>query len=345
MGLLAIVLWLAPGALAGPSGYRVIKKLQLGGEGGWDYLAADIAARRLYVSRSTHVMVLDLDTEKIVGDIPDTPGVHGIALAPDLNRGFISNGQGNTATIFDLQTLQVLGQVQTGTNPDAILYDPASKKVFVFNGRSRDATVFDAASGNVLHTLAFGGKPEFAVSDLAGKVFVNLEDLAEVAQIDAAKLAVVNRFSLKPGEDLSGLAIDRSHHWLFAGCHNRLLVVADNRSGQVAATLPIGAGVDGNVFDAGTGLIFSANGRDGTLTVARETAPGKFEVLENVPTQVGARTLALDEKTHNLYLPTAQFGPAPAVTPEADTLTARGRRPHVRPPMIKDSFVILVVGK
>jgi hypothetical protein len=343
LSLLAIMLAFTFTAQAGPSGYHVVRKLQLGGEGGWDYLIADSAARRLYISRGTHVMVLDLDTEKIVGDIPDTPGVHGIALAPELNRGFTSNGQANTATIFDLKTLQVLGQVQTGTNPDAILYDPASKKVFTFNGRSHDATIFEATTGNVLRTLALGGKPEFAVSDLAGKVYVNNEDASEMVEIDSAKLAVTNRFSLKPGTEPGGLAIDPKGRLVFAGCHNKMMVAADIKASKVVGTMPIGEGVDGNVFDPETGFIFSANGRDGTLTVAHETAAGKFEVLENVPTQIGARTLALDSKTHNLYLPTAQFGPMPQVTPESNTLTAQGH--HVRPPVIKDSFVILVVGK
>jgi DNA-binding beta-propeller fold protein YncE len=336
-------LMLAVGAQAESTGYHVVKKLQLGGEGGWDCLIADSAARRLYVSRQTHVMVLDLDTEKVVGDIPDTLGVHGIALAPELNRGFTSNGQTNTSTIFDLKTLQVLGQVQTGTNPDAILYDPTSKKVFAFNGRSHDATVFDAASGNVLRTIALGGKPEFAVTDLAGKVYVNIEDASEIAEIDTTKLVITNRFSLKPGEEPSGLAIDAKRRVVFAGCHNRVMMALDIKAGKVLGAIPIGEGVDGNAFDPETGFAFSANGRSGTLTVARETAVDKFEVLENVPTQIGARTLALDVKTHNLYLPSAQFGPAPVVVPEADTVTAHGH--HPRPPIIKDSFVILVVGK
>ncbi|NTV53168.1 MAG: YncE family protein [Candidatus Firestonebacteria bacterium] len=343
--LLASLGTLSLAAQAGPSGYHMIRKLPLGGEGGWDYLVADSAARRLYVSRGTHVMVLNLDTEKVVGDIPDTPGVHGIALAPELNRGFTSNGQANTATIFDLKTLQVLGQVQTGTNPDAILYDPASKKVFVFNRRSHDATVFDGATGNVVRTLAIGGKPEFAVSDSAGKVYVNLEDAGEIAEIDSVKLQITRRFSTQPGLEPEGLALDREKHRLYVGCHNKLLVALDLVSGRVAGTVPIGDGVDGNVFDPETGLVFSANGREGTLTVAHETSAGKFEVLETVPTQIGARTLALDAKTHNLYLPTAQFGPVPETTPEANTITAQGHHRHPHPPMVKDSFVILVVGK
>lgn len=320
---------------AAGSGYHVIKKLQLGGEGGWDYLTVDSEALRLYISRSTHVMVVDLDTDKLVGDIPDTPGVHGIAVAPELNRGYISNGRANTTTIFDLKTLKVLGQVKTGTNPDAILYDPASKRVFTFNGRSKDATVFDAASLEVLGTIALGGKPEFAMADGHGKVYVNIEDTSEVVEIDSRKLAVIKRFSLKPCEEPTGMGLDPEHHRVFAGCHNKVMAILDTEMGKLIATVPIGEGVDGNGFDPGTGLAFSSNG-DGTLTVVRESFPGKFEVAEIVTTQRGARTMAIDPKTHNIYLPTAEFSPPPASTPE-------GSRP--RPTMIKDSFAVLVAGK
>jgi hypothetical protein len=322
-------------AYATDPGYHVIKKLQLGGEGGWDYLTVDSTARRLYISRGTHVMVVNIDTDSLVGDILDTPGVHGIAVAPELNRGFTSNGRANTSTIFDLKTLKVLGQVKTGTNPDAILYDPASKRVFAFNGRSNDATVFDAASAKVDSTIALGGKPEFATADGMGKVYVNIEDKSEVVEIDSRMLTVTKRSSLKPGEEPSGMALDREHHRIFSGCHNKLMTILDADSGKVIATVPIGEGVDGNGFDPGTGLAFSSNG-DGTLTVVRESSPGKFEVAETVTTQRGARTMAIDPKTHNIYLPTAQFAPPSASTPE-------GSRP--RPTMVKDSFVILVVGR
>lgn len=318
-----------------PPGYYVARKLPLGGEGFWDYLTVDSAARRLYISRSTHVMVVDLETDKLVGDIPDTPGVHGIALAPELNRGFTSNGQANSATIFDLKTLKVLGQVKTGTNPEAILYDPTSKKVFAFNGRSHDATVFDAATGEIASTLPLGGKPEFAATNLAGKVFVKIEDTSEVVEIDSHNIKVSRRFSLKPGEEPSGMGIDMEHHRLFSGCHNKIMTVLDSGLGKVLATIPIGEGVDGNGFNAGTRLVFSSNG-EGTLTVARESSPGKFEVVETVPTQRGARTMAIDPKTHNVYLPTAEFAPPPTGTPVD---------PRQRPKMIKDSFMILVVGK
>jgi len=295
----------------------------------------DSDARRLYIPRGTHVMVVDLDTEKLIGDIPDTPGVHGIAVAPELNRGFISNGRAGTATIFDLKTLKPLGQVKTGTNPDAILYDPASKRVFVFNGRSNDATVFEAASGEIAATMALGGKPEFAQTDGRGKVYVNIEDTSELLEIDSVKLGVTRRSSLAPCTEPSGMAIDPKHQRVFSGCHNKLMAVFDAGQGKVIATVPIGEGVDGNGFDPDTGLAFSSNG-EGTLTVVREPSPDKFEVAETVTTQRGARTMAIDPKTHNIYLPTAEFGPAPTPAPGGA---------KSRPPIIENSFTVLVVGK
>ena len=329
------VLFLSTIAFASGPGYKVVNKIQLGGEGGWDYLTVDSAARRLYISRGTHVMVVDIDTDKLVGDIPDTPGVHGIAIAPALNRGFTSNGRANTATIFDLKTLKTIGQVKTGTNPDAILFDAASNRVFTMNGRSNDTTVFDAATGEVAGTIALGGKPEFAAADGKGNVYINIETTSEVVEIDSKKLAVTKRIPLKPGEEPSGMGLDAAHHRIFSGCHNKLMTIVDPTAGKVIATVPIGDGVDGNGFDPGTGLAFSANG-EGTLTVAKEVSQGKFEVLETVTTQRGARTMAVDPKTHKVYLPTAQFEPAP---PQA------AGAPRQRPAMIKDSFVILVVGK
>lgn len=315
-------------------GYHVINKLQLGGEGGWDYLTVDSAARRLYVSHATHVVVVDIDAGKVVGEIPDTPGVHGIALAPELNRGFISNGRANTATIFDLKTLRALGQVKTGTNPDAILYDPATRRVFTFNGRSNDATAFDAATGDVVATIPLGGKPEFSTTDGKGKVYVNIEDKGEVVEIDSRKPAVAKRFSIKPCEEPSGMGLDAAHHRTFSVCGNKLMAILDTETGKVIATVPIGQGTDGGGFDPGTGLAFSSNG-EGTLTVVKETSPGKFEVTETVTTQRGARTMAIDPKTHKIYLSTAEFGPPPAATPDI---------PRPRPMAIKDSFMVLVVG-
>jgi DNA-binding beta-propeller fold protein YncE len=320
---------------AADPGYHVIKKLQPGGIGGWDYLTVDGEARRLYISRSTHVIVVDIDTDKVVGDIADTPGVHGIAIARELNRGFTSNGRANTATIFDLKTLKVLGQVKTGENPDAILYDPAFKRVFTFNGRGKDATVFEAATGAVAGTIALGGKPEFAAADGKGRVYVNIEDTNEVVEIDSRKLSLTKRFSLKPCEEPTGMGLDAAHHRVYSGCHNRVMTILDTEIGRVIATVPIGEGVDGNGFDPKTGLAFSANG-DGTLTVVRESSPGRYDVLETVTTQRGSRTMAIDPKTHNIYLPAAQFSPQA-------TSTVEGSRP--RPTMIKDSFSVLVIGK
>lgn len=318
---------------AGP-GYHVVNKIRVGGEGGWDYLTVDSAARRLYVSRSTHVVVVDIDSATVVGDIPGTPGVHGIAIAPELGRGFTSNGKANTATIFDLKTLREIAQVHTGTNPDAIVYDPATQKIFTLNGRSHDTTVFEAATGVVISTIALGGKPEFAAADGKGKLYVNIEDTSEVVELDTRKLAVTKRFPLKPGEEPSGMGLDSDRHRVFSGCHNKMMTVLDADTGVVVSTVAIGAGVDGNGFDAGAGLAFSANG-EGTLTVVNVLTDA-YAVAEIVPTQRGARTMAIDALTHNIYLPTAEFSPAPAPTKE---------NPRPRPVPIKDTFVILVVGK
>jgi DNA-binding beta-propeller fold protein YncE len=316
-------------------GYHVIKKLQIGGDGFWDYLIVDDAARRLYVSHSTQVVVIDLGTDTIVGEINDTPGVHGIALAPELNRGFISCGRANTAIIFDLKTLKVLGEVKTGTNPDAIRYDAATRQVFVYNGRSNDATVFDAATGEITGTIPLGGKPEFSRTDGKGKVYVNIEDLSEVVEIDSRKLTITRRFSIKPGEEPTGMGFDITNHRIFSACSNKIMTVLDTETGKVIATVPIGGGCDGAGFDPETGLAFSSNG-EGTLTVVQESSPGKFEVAETVATQAGARTMTIDPKTHTIYLPTAQFAPPAAPTPEV---------PRPRRTIIKDSFIILVVGK
>jgi DNA-binding beta-propeller fold protein YncE len=317
------------------SDYRVVKKFEIGGEGRWDYVTVDPEARRLYVPRSTHVMVLDADSGKTVGDIPDTEGVHGVALAPDSGRGFTSNGRANTATIFDLKTLQVLGTVKTGENPDAVLFDPFTKRVFTFNGRSQDATAFDAADGKIVGTIALGGKPEAGVSDGKGQVFVNIEDKSEIVRIDPKELKVTARWPIAPGEEPSGLALDAKNRRLFSVCGNEKMVVLDADSGQVITTLPIGKGTDGAAFDAETGQAYSSNG-DGTLTVVQEVDPTHFSVAQTVQTQRGARTIALDPKTHKLYLPTAQFEAPPTSAPTT------GR---ARPNLVPNSFTILVVGK
>jgi YVTN family beta-propeller protein len=322
-------------AVPAQAGYHLLKKVTLGGEGFWDYLIVDSANRHVFISHGTHVMVVDADTYAVVGDIPDTQGVHGIALAPDLGRGFTSNGRANTVTIFDLKTFKVLGTVATGQNPDAILYDPASKRVFTMNGRSGDSTAIDAATGKVAGTIPLGGKPEFATADGAGNVYVNIEDKSTVANIDSNALTVKNTWPLAPGEEASGMAIDIAHRRIFSGCHNKVMAVIDIGSGKVIATPPIGQGVDANAFDTGTGLAFSSNG-DGTLTVVHEDSADKFTVVENVSTQRGARTMALDAKTHNVFLVTAEFGPPPPATAD---------QPHPRPTMVPGSFTLLVFGQ
>jgi DNA-binding beta-propeller fold protein YncE len=313
---------------ASPTGYHVTGEIRIGGEGGWDYLTADSAARRLYVSHATHVVVVNLDTNKVVGDIPDTPGVHGIAIAPELNRGFISNGRGNDVTIFDLKTLKATGTAAAGENPDSIRYDSVSGRVFAFNGRSKNATAIDAKSGNVVATIALPGKPEFSIADGKGKVYVNIEDTNEIAEIDAAKAIMTKKYSLSPCEGPTGLAFDAKDRRLFSACSNRLMAISDPEAGKVVATLPIGAGSDGAAFDPGTGYAFTSNG-DGTLTIVQQTG-GKWEVLENISTERGARTIAVDETAHNVYLPTALTAPSQG-----------GGRPTYLP----DTFKVLVVGK
>jgi DNA-binding beta-propeller fold protein YncE len=321
---------------ASGSGYKVVNTYKIGGEGGWDYLTADAAARRLYISRATHVIVLDLDSGKIVGDIPDTPGVHGIALAPELGRGFTSNGREGTVSIFDLKTLATSSKVKVGDNPDAILYDPATKRVFTFNGRSQDSTVIDAAKGTVLGTIKLDGRPEFAASDGQGGVYVNIEDKSELTVIDPNKLTVKSTWPLAPCTEPSGLAMDSKNRRLFVGCDNKMMAVVNADTGKVLATPAIGEGVDATAFDEETGLAFASCGEDGVLTVVREESPDKFSVAENVPTEQGARTLALDSKTHNVFVVTAKFGAPPAATAD---------NPHPRRTILPDSFVVHVIGK
>lgn len=335
--LLATVLT-AVGATSAPgvSGYHLLKKIPVGGEGGWDYLTFDSPTRRLFISRGTKVLVLDVDSGKSVGEIPNTEGVHGIALAPDLGRGFTSNGRAGTVTIFDLKTLAVIGSATAGTNPDAIIYDAASKRVFAMNGRSQNATAIDGATGKVAGTIPVDGKPEFAAADGAGHVFVNIEDKSEEQRIDSQKLEVTATWPLAPCEEPSGLAMDAEHRRLFAGCGNKMMAVIDADSGKVVATPAIGEGVDANAFDPGTAFAFASNGRSATLTVVHEDSPAKFSVAEDVATERGARTMALDPKTHEVYLVTADFGPPPA--PTADN-------PHPRPTIVPNSFVVLVYGR
>jgi DNA-binding beta-propeller fold protein YncE len=317
-----------------PGTYHLLKKLELGGEGRWDYLYIDSAARRLYIPRSTRVLVLDLKTDSVIGEVPDTKGVHGVAIASEFGHGFTSNGQDSSITMFDIKTLKTLGQAKAGANPDAIICDPASGRVFAFNHKGGDVTALSADSGKVLGTLALGGSPEFAATDNQGCVYVNIEDKNEVVAFMASTLLIKARWPLSPGESPTGMALDRKNMRLFIGCHNNRLIVLDARTGKIVTTLPIGSGVDANGFDPATNLVFSSNG-DGSLTVVHEDSMDKFSVVGTVTTAPGARTMALDLKTHKIYLATARFGPAPVATPE---------QPHPRPGMVPNSFVVLVFG-
>ena len=315
---------------AGPSGYQLVKTISLPGDGFWDYVGVDSDARRIYVSHGTKVLVLDADSFNVVGEIPDTQGVHGIAIAPELGRGFTSNGRAGTATIFDLKTLKFLGTVTTGKNPDAIAYEAVTKRVFTFNGASKDATAFAAADGTVAGTIPLGGKPEFAAADGKGKIFVNIEDTSELVEIDALALTVLHRWPLKPCESPSGLSMDRKNRRLFAGCDNKMMAIVDADSGKVIATPVIGEGVDATAYDPGTGFALSSNG-EGTLTVIKQDGANNYTVLENVSTKRSARTMGLDLKTHTVVLPAADFLPP-----------KEGERHGAMKP---GSFVLLVVAR
>src|SRR5580700_2450387 len=326
-------LWLADLALAGSSSYHLVKTLPIGGNGKWDYDLVDSAARRVYVSHQTHVVVLDADSDAVVGDIPNTLGVHGVALATDLGRGFTSNGRANTVTIFDLKTLKVISTAKSsGQNPDAIYYDAGSKRVFAFNGKSANATGINAADGTVAGTIAVGGEPEFATGDDKGHVYVNIEDKSELLEIDAQKLSVLHRWPLAGCKEPSGLAFDQKHRRLFSVCSNKKMMVVNADTGAVVATPAIGEDPDAAGFDHDTQLVFSSNGASGDLTVVHEDSPDKYTVIENVPTRKYARTMAIDFKTHNIFLPIAEFE---AVTPKGEE----------EPPMKPNTFGVLLVGK
>jgi len=331
-----LVLIVAAGPDAAETRYRIVSSIKPGGEGGWDLVTVDAEARRLYVGRSTRTQVIDLKGGKLVAEIADTPGIHGVAIATDLGKGFTSNGRDSSVTVFDLKTSATLDRIHVGGQyPDAILYEPVSHRVFTMNAGSGTATAIDAASGRVVGTVVLGGRPEFAVADGRGSVFVNLEDSSAVISFDATSLATGPRWSLAPGEEPSGLAMDREHRRLFSVCANGKMIVLDANSGRELAVLPIGKRTDGAAFDPATQLAFSSNG-EGNLTVVHEDSPTRFRVVDNVTTRPGARTLALDPKTHRIYTATASFGEAPAPTAE---------QPRPRPPMLPESFVILVLER
>jgi DNA-binding beta-propeller fold protein YncE len=327
----SVVAWQAPiGAAEGP--YRLLKEIPVGIEGGWDYASVDSAARRLYVTHGTQVVVIDTEKNAVIGTIAPTPGVHGFAVAADLGRGFASNGRENTAAVVDLTTLKILSSVETGQNPDAILYEPAHKEVYAFNGGGKSATVFDAVTGVVKTTIPLPGKPEFAVVDVkAGRIYNNIEDTSAVVVIDTATHKIVNTWPIAPGEEASGLAIDLARHRLFIGCSNNMMVMMDSASGQVLGSVPIGEGVDANAFDPGTGYAF-ASSSDGTLTVANVDAAGKLTVVQKLATPPRTRTMTLDPATHRLYAAAAEYKPG---APGADGKPGR-------PTMAPGSFKVMV---
>jgi YVTN family beta-propeller protein len=332
----ACILAAAVLAQAADADYHVTSKVVLGGNGWWDYLKVDSQARRLYISRGTHVIVLNADTLKQTGEIPNTQGVHCIDIAPRLGRGFVSDGEGSTVTFFNRSTLRVMDVVKTtGQGPDALVYDPATRRVFTFNGHSDNSTAIDARTGKVIGTIALGGRPEFAVSDGRGMIYNNLEDKSEELAINARTLQIESRWPLAPCEHPSGLAIDRVNRRLFVGCHNRMMAIVNADTGKVITTVPIGPGVDANRYDPGTHLAFSTNGGDGTLTVVHEVNPETFVVAQNVPTQAGARTMGLDLKTHRIFTVTAKFGPP---------LPLRPGEHFRRRTMVAGSFTLLVVA-
>ena len=313
--------------------YKFLNEIPIGGEGGWDILTIDSAASRLYLSHATKVVVVDLIKDTVAGEIADTPGVHGFVAIPEVQRGFSSNGKESKSSVVDLTTLKTTSKIDTGANPDAVVYEPRHGEVYVFNHTGNSVTVINAKAATVSATIPLGGNPEFAALDkTAGRVYCNIEDKSEVAVIDTDKHEVIAHWSLAPGEGPSGIALDAAHHRLFSGCHNKMMVMLDTESGKVIDTVPIGAGVDGCAFDDTTQLAFASCG-DGTTTIAREVAPGKLTVIQTLKTERGARTMALDPKTHRIYLPSAKFEPAPSPSP--------GMSP-ARPRIVPNTLKLLV---
>jgi YVTN family beta-propeller protein len=315
-------------SLIAQSNYKIVNKIHVGGDGGWDYLNVDEINGKIFVSHATVAQVIDIKTGKLAGTIPDTKGIHGIAIANDLNKGFTSNGRDSSVTVFNLKTLEIITKITgTGKNPDAILYDPFSQKVFTFNGGSSNSTVIDAKENKVIATIPLDGKPEFSATDGKGKVFVNIEDKSFINVINSTTLKVEQHWSIAPGEEPSGLALDNQNHRLFSVCGNKLMVVTDAETGKVITSLPIGDRCDGVAFDPEKKRAYSSNG-EGSITVVQEENSNSFKVIETVSTQPGARTIAINKTTHHLYLTTAEYESAPS---------ANNQRPPVKP----DSFLIL----
>lgn len=337
-GLLAIgfPLHAAPSAANGAPVYSVVRQYAIGEAGGWDYLVADPQSGHLFIARSDRALVVNLADGSLATTIPGTAGIHGFAIVHELGRGYTSNGRADNLTVFDLATLKPTGTIAvSGHNPDAILYDQASRHLFTFNGRSKDVSVIDPQTEKVVATIPAGGKPEFAVSDGKGRIFFNIEDTGELAQIDSSNAKLVAKWKLEDCEDPSGLAFDEARHRLFSVCQNGRMVVTDSVSGKFVASVAIGKGPDAAAYDAQRGFVFSSNGEDGTLTVVKQVDADHYRDVANVPTQPSARTLALDPQSHLVYLVAAKFGPKPEPTKE---------QPHPRAPVLDGSFRVLVVG-
>jgi YVTN family beta-propeller protein len=315
--------------------YKFSTEIPIGGEGGWDILTIDSAASRLYLSHATKVVVVDLNKNAVAGEIADTPGVHGFVAVPELQRGFSSNGKESKSSVVDLETLKTVSKIDTGESPDALVYEPRRGEVYVFNHKGNSATVIDAKAAKVITTIPLEGSPEFpATDDAAARIYCNIEDKSDVAVIDAAKHEVIARWPVAPGTEPSGIALDAVHHRLFSTCHNKMMVMLDTETGKVIATVPIGGGVDGCAFDKANQLVFASCG-DGTTTIAKEETPEKLTVVQTLTTERGARTIALDSKTHRIYLPSAQFQPPPSPSP--------GASPG-RPTIVPNTLKLLVYG-
>lgn len=335
--LLTVFSLLVLAAAFAQSGYHQIKKIAIPGDGFWDYLTTDPDTGRVFVSHGTEVAVVDAKKGEVIGKITGLKLVHGIALAPEFNHGFISDGAANAVIVFDMKTLAKVGEVPAGMNPDGITYDPSTKRAFAFNGRSSDATVVDAEKGTLAGTVKLEGKPEFPVPDGKGHVFVNIEDKSEVMDIDAKELSVVHKWPLAPCQEPSGIAMDTKTRRIFSGCDNKMMSVMDADTGKVVTTVPIGDGVDATWFDPGTKYVLNSCGQDAVLTVIHEDSPDKYTVVENVKTEKGARTMALDPKTHMVYLALAQVEMLPPV--EGD---AKGRP---RRKVVPGTFGLLEFGR
>src|ERR1700736_5106527 len=331
LGLIAF--WEATAVAQEP--YKFLNEIPIGGEGGWDILTIDSPAARLYLPHATKVVVVDLEKNAVAGEITDTPGVHGFVAAPEAGVGFSTNGKEDKISVVDLKTLKTTAKLDSGKNPDAIVYDPKRGEVYAFNHSGNSVTVIDAKAAKVVATIPLGGNPEFAAVDsAAGRIYINIEDKSEVEVIDAAKHEVTAHWPLAPGEEPSGIAVDPAHHRLFATCHNKMMTMLDTQSGKVVGTTAIGTGVDGAAFDDATQLVFASCG-EGVTNIVKEETPEKLRAVQTLKTERGARTIALDPRTHRIFLPTAQFQPPPSPSPCASP---------TRPTIVPNTLKLLVYG-